>query len=117
MASTAITGADATDSADEIDGPDVITCPAATGGLDAPRPGPGTVVPSPFAGRRSWPSDAVLSGSPVGAPGDESSCSVSFSEKCQPRVPVQERGVGPLSRRRGARAGRNTPNPIRRHGG
>src|SRR6202453_3696289 len=102
MASTAITGPDATDSADAIGGPDRIA------GLDAiddpavPPPGPGTAIPSAFAGRRSWPSDAVLSGSPVGAAGDESSCSVSFSEKCQPRVPVQERGVGPLSRRRGA---------------
>ena len=76
MASTAITGPDATDSADAIGGPDRIAGLDAIDDPDVPRPGPGTAIPSAFAGRRSWPSDAVLSGSPVGAAGDESSCSV-----------------------------------------
>ena len=52
-------------------------------------------------------SDAVLSGSPAGKAGDESSCCVSSSEK----VPMQERGVCPLWRRPGGRAGRNPRKP------
>jgi hypothetical protein len=85
---------------------------AAAAATDASRSGPGTTIRSVLAGCRSWPSDAVLSGPPAGAAGDESSCCVSSSEK----VPMQERGVCPLWRRPGAWAGRNPrkPHPVAR---
>ena|ERR1700683_1408778 len=109
MASTAIHGleaiADLDAVAEVVAGLDAVAAP--DGGPDPSRSGPGTVIRSVFAGRRSGPSDAVLSGSPVGAAGDESSCCVSSSEK----VLMRERGVCPLWRRPGGRAGRNPRKP------
>lgn len=105
MASTAIHGREA------IAGLDAVADP------DPSRSGPGTVIRSVLAGRRSGPSDPVLSGSPVGAAGDESSCSVSSSEKCRPGVPGESAvcahyGAGRVGGQDGTPA-----NPIRRHAG
>jgi hypothetical protein len=89
----------------------------AIAGLDPSRSGPGTVIRSVFAGRRSGPSDAVLSGSPVGAAGDESSCSVSSSEKCRPGVPGESAVCAHYDAGRVGGQGGTPANPIRRHGG